>query len=234
MAKTKLSRQASFVERGYGQVEPNHLSAKWTGQIYAQLPAKADIDILENGQFVKYDYANHEVNFTGNGEWMLVYNEVKNYRDYETDADFAMKKEDYAATVYSPGGAKKAVQVAGLNYSNVVKAADAYEVDSTATPMGIVQRERETLMPTGTTMVPRVFKTNIGDIYTTNMINVGKKGDEGSQTDIAVVEGGFLTPDAKGILTTAETAPATGMVWQIAKVYDLADGQKAVKIVRIA
>lgn len=233
MAKTKLS-QASFVERGYGQVEPNHLSAKWTGQIYAQLPANADIDILENGQFVKYDYANHEVNFTGKGEWMLVYNEVKNYRDYETDADFAMKKEDYAATVYSPGGAKKATQAAGLDYSKVVKAADAYEVDSTNKPMGIYQAERETLMPTGTTMVPRVFKTNIGDIYTTNMINIGKKGDGGSQTDIAVAEGGFLTPDAKGILTTAETAPATGMVWQIAKVYDLADGQKAVKIVRIA
>ena len=233
MAKTNLS-QASFVERGYGQVEPNHLSAKWTGQIYAQLPAKADINILENGQFVKYDYANHEVNFTGRGEWMLVYNEVKNYRDYETDADFAMKKKDYAATVYSPGGAKKATQEAGLNYSKVVKAADAYEVESTDEPMGIYQTERETLMPTGTTMVPRVFKTNIGDIYTTNMINVGKKGEEGSQTDIAVVEGGFLAPDAKGILTTAETAPATGMVWQIAKVYDLADGQKAVKIVRIA
>lgn len=233
MAKISLS-QASFVERGYGQVEPNHLSAKWTGQIYAQLPANADIDVLENGQFVKYDYANHEVNFTGKGEWMLVYNEVKIYRNYETDADFAMKKEDYAATVYSPGGAKKATQAAGLDYSKVVKAADAYEVDSTNKPMGIYQVERETLMPTGTTMVPRVFKTNIGDIYTTNMINIGKKGEEGSQTDIAIAEGGFLAPDAKGILTTAETAPTTGMVWQIAKVYDLADGQKAVKIVRIA
>lgn len=233
MAKISLS-QASFVERGYGQVEPNHLSAKWTGQIYAQLPVNTDIDVLENGQFVKYDYANHEINFTGKGEWMLVYNEVKVYRDYETDADFAMKKEDYAATVYSPGGAKKAVQAAGLDYSKVVKPADAYEVDSTATPMGIAQRERETLMPTGTTMVPRVFKTNVGDIYTTNMINVGKKGEEGSQTEIAVADGGFLAPDAKGILTTVENAPATGMVWQIAKVYDLADGQKAVKIVRIA
>lgn len=233
MAKTSLS-QASFVERGYGQVEPNHLSAKWTGQIYAQLPVNKDINVLENGQFVKYDYANHEVNFTGKGEWMLVYNEVKVYRDYETDADFALKKDDYAATVYSPGGAKKATQAAGLDYSKVVKAADAYEVDSTATPMGIYQVERETLMPTDTVMVSRVLKTNIGDIYTTNMINVGKKGDEGNQTDIAVAEGGFLAPDTKGILTTVENAPASGMAWQIAKVYDLADGQQAVKIVRIA
>ena len=45
----------------YGQaVEPNHLSARRTGQIYAQLPANKDIKVLENGQFVKYDYLNGE------------------------------------------------------------------------------------------------------------------------------------------------------------------------------
>ena len=48
MAKTRLSK-ATYVTRGYGQVEPNHLSAQRTGQIYAQLPAAADIDVLENG-----------------------------------------------------------------------------------------------------------------------------------------------------------------------------------------
>ena len=39
MASTRLSPVATYVERGYGQVEPNHLSAQRTGQIYAQLPA---------------------------------------------------------------------------------------------------------------------------------------------------------------------------------------------------
>ena len=53
---------------GFGQVEPNHLSAQRTAQIYAQLPAKSDIDILENGQYVKYDYAAGVVDFTGAGE----------------------------------------------------------------------------------------------------------------------------------------------------------------------
>ena len=38
---------------GFGQVEPNHLSAQRTSQIYAQLPANKDIAQLENGQFVK-------------------------------------------------------------------------------------------------------------------------------------------------------------------------------------
>jgi hypothetical protein len=103
MAITRLSG-ASFVKRGYSQVEPNHLSAQRTGQIYAQLPAAADINILENGQFVKYDYANGEVNFTGDGEWMMVFNEVKLYEDRQQYEDFAMIKQNYNARVYSPVG----------------------------------------------------------------------------------------------------------------------------------
>ena len=55
MARTNLSG-LGFVKEGYGQVEPNHLSAQRTGQIYAQLPANAEITMLQNGQFVKYDY----------------------------------------------------------------------------------------------------------------------------------------------------------------------------------
>ena len=70
---------ATISRKGFGQVEPNHLSAQRTGQIYAQLPAAADYNVLENGQFVKYDYANGEVNKTGAGEWMLVLND-SNYK----------------------------------------------------------------------------------------------------------------------------------------------------------
>jgi hypothetical protein len=67
-------------KNGYGQVEPNHLSAQRTGQIYAQLPAEASIKVLENGQFAKYDYASGNVNFSAEGqEFMLVLNEVKLY-----------------------------------------------------------------------------------------------------------------------------------------------------------
>ena len=68
-----IKSQAKYVEFGFGQVEPNHLSAQRTGQIYAQLPAAPAINVLEQGQFVKYDYAANgngigEVNFTGKGE----------------------------------------------------------------------------------------------------------------------------------------------------------------------
>jgi hypothetical protein len=154
---------------GYGQVEPNHLSAQRTSQIYAQLPANKDIEILENGMFAKYDYARNEVNFNGEGEFMLVLNEVKLYdTNRETYKDFAMKKANY------------------LNGE----------------------------------MVPRLFKTNVGDIYTTNMID-----------EIEVDVETKLTPNNKGILSTA-----TGdeeMIWKVVKVYTLADGQDAVKVQRI-
>lgn len=161
---------ATITRIGYGQVEPNHLSAQRTAQIYAQLPCAKSIKVLENGQYVKYDYANNEVNLTGNGEWMLVFNEVKLYDERKQQyKDFAML------------------------------AADAVD--------GII--------------VPRVFKTNIGDIYTTNMVD--------SAVDMAA--GVQLTPGANGILTTA--TGSEDMIWEVAKVYTMADGQAAVKIQRI-
>ena len=81
---------ATIKRIGFGQVEPNHLSAQRNGQVYAQLPCNKSIEILENGQFVKYDYENNEVNFTGAGEWMLVMNEVKTYDARESYKDFAL------------------------------------------------------------------------------------------------------------------------------------------------
>ena len=180
MAKTRLGK-ATYVERGYGQVEPNHLSAKRTGQIYAQLPADGGIDFLENGQFVKYDYFAGKVNFTGEGEWMLVYNAEKIYDEDEEVNDFAMKKEDYDAYFYNAAG---------------------------------------DVMPEGTKMVPRVFKTNVGDIFTTNTVMA---------TELTL--GAKLNVGADGYLVPGE---AEGMTWQVVKVYTMPDGQKGVKLIRIA
>ena len=292
--------QAAYVEFGYGQVEPNHLSAQRTAQIYAQLPAAADIEILENGQFVKYDYAANdngigEVNFKGAGEWMLVYNEIKLYRDHpdgtkQWDCEFAMIKDDYQARIYSPydwehteveyGGrywngkdetnatsmtinqtisadqGLKTVTIAGQVYDIVdnkftykgveyalnpkthqsvelVPVEYAYDEVLTNVPdiyeeltwtndpykkLGIYHEKR---MTPGTSMVPRVFKTNIGDLYTTNMIN---------ETELAV--GDTLSPSeaTKGILSKSGDE---SMLWQVVKVYTMPDGQKGVKVMRI-
>ena len=273
-----IKSQAEFVEVGYGQVEPNHLSAQRTGQIYAQLPADKDIKILEQGQFVKYDYAAGLVNFTGAGEWMLVYNEIKLYREHQLDCEFAMIKGNYQARVYSPLDGNKdaeelygptrllqgrnekwdgekfvaAEQLLGPNgyvapeeaadFSVASSVHDYYEMNDINDP-AIKEEYRkrlfmklravknpEAMMPAGTTMVPRVFKTNVGDHYTTNMIN---------EDTLAV--GDVLYVGAKGILckTAAEAvegefAGSGDMKWQVVKVYTMPDHQKGVKILRIA
>lgn len=78
---------------GYRQVEPNHLSAPRDGRVYAQLPASEDIEVLEQGTFVKYDYENGEVNFTGDGPWFMVYNEEKLYDERkQMHRDYAQLK----------------------------------------------------------------------------------------------------------------------------------------------
>ena len=85
---------AKLDKKGYGQVEPNHLAAQKSGAIYAQLPADTALDVVENGMFMKYDYAAGECNLDGNGEDMLVFSEVKLYDPTHTNKDFALKKAD--------------------------------------------------------------------------------------------------------------------------------------------
>ena len=220
MAISNLSG-AKFVKRGYGQVEPNHLSAQRTGQIYAQLPAKKDIELLQNGQFVKYDYANGQVNFTGKGEWMMVFNEVKLYRDREQYEDFAMKADAYNARVYSPIGQENSNMTTVMNYEG-----EATREGSNvpyATSVGAYNYP-ELMGADVNGMVPRVVKVNVGDIWTSNLIDEEtlQAGDE-------------LSPNEKGILNKASAA-AEGADYkvQVVKVYTLADGQPAAKLMRIA
>ena len=271
LLKSGIKSQAKYVEMGYGQVEPNHLSAQRNAQIYAQLPADPSIKILEQGQFVKYDYAAGLVNFTGAGEWMLVYNEIKLYREHQLDCEFAMIKGNYQARVYSPlDGEKDAEEVYGptrflqgrrekwdgekfveipaiedpqnpgnvADFSVASEVHDYYEMndindpaipeDSYRTRLFMKLRavkHPEKMMPEGATMVPRVFKTMPGDIYTTNMIN---------EETLAVDD--RLTPqpgaEGKGILAKAG-ADSADMVWQVVKVYTMPDFQRGVKIMRI-
>ena len=226
--KKNLESQAKYVTYGYGQVEPNHLSAQRTGQIYAQLPADKEINMLEQGQFVKYDYAAGRVNFAGKGEWMLVYNEIKLYREHQMDCEFAMIKDNYQARVFSPFGTEgedrqtryyNGVDATGEAIEDVTAPADPYSLHYNEDPFHITGPYKEAMMPEGTTMVPRVFKTNVGDIFTTNTINA---------ETLAV--GDVLTPGANGILEIGEG----DMQWEVVKVYTMPDGQKGVKIMRIA
>ena len=93
----------TIAREGFGYVEPNHLSAPRNGQVYAQLPAAEDIDVLENGMFVKYDYAAGECNFDGEGPWMMVFNEEKLYDErHQMHRDYAMQKADFYDGVMPP------------------------------------------------------------------------------------------------------------------------------------
>lgn len=226
--KKIITSQAGYVEYGYGQVEPNHLGNQSTKQTYGQLPADADIDVLENGQFAKYDYENGVVNFTGDGEWMLVYNEIKLYRDEQLDCEFALVKDDYAAAVYSPFGGPNKPGTGGQvrDYSKIVKGDDPYEIDYADTangqPFKIEPKYTEKMMPEGTTMVPRLIKTEVGDIFTTNTIK-----------DATVALGAKLTVGTDGILAVNSSPAAGEMVWKAVKLYTMPDGQKGVKLLRI-
>lgn len=224
-----------IVKLGYGQVEPNHLSARRTGHVYAQLPAAAAITKLENGQYVKYDYPNGVVNFTGAGEWMLVYNEVKVYRDEAGDCEFAMLKNDYLAKVYSPLNPDTIAPAAGVDYSKITTE-DPFALYGTTDPyMGFEAGYKEQLMPADTRMVPRVLGTQIGDIYTTNLIRL----PETEKTTLAEIFeeiglGDMLTPAAAdGILEPVADDATPTMKWQVVKKYTMPDGQPGVKLMRV-
>ena len=164
---------------GFGQVEPNHLSAQGNRQIYAQLPLDSKIEILENGQFMKYNYADGKVSLSGNGEFMLVFNEVKVYDERDSYKDFAMIKSDYV----------------------------------------------------GGEIYPRLFKTNVGDIYTTNCVGAANTDKKATYAGIDLSVGETLKVDAStGYLVKGSD---DSMTWQVVKVYTMPDGQPAVKIQRI-
>ena len=262
MAFTRLSPGAQFVTYGFGQV----------------VPVAEYIDILENGQFVKYDYANGVVNFgkdsSGSaispiGEWMLVFNEVKVYRDHETDQDFAMIRRDYNGRVYSPVGVgagaaqfgssqafPNGVGINGYQTSadwdmmkkiqaqvelypdahtnpagqapdygrNHYAIGNSYEVERLNRPQMADYARPDLASGNGKAglMVPRVFKTHEGDIFTTNTIK-----------DAVVTLGSVLTPELGTGYLTATGASSADMQWQVVKIYNLGDMQKAVKVMRI-
>lgn len=233
--KKNITSQAGFIQAkgyGYGQVEPNHLSAQATKEVYAQLPAKKEIEILENGQFAKYDYAKEVVDFDGPGEWLLVWNEIKLYRDHQMDCEFAMIRDNYQARVYSPYDSDNAekpyqaryyngVDAEGNAIDDVTAAPDMYELHYNENPFVNLGKYHEKMMPeAGSSMVPRLMKTHVGDIFTTNMI-----ADE----DVALED--ELSPRAEdGILSKSGDG---SIVWQVVKVYTMPDGQPGVKLMRI-
>lgn len=212
----------NLARNGYGQVEPNQLSAQKTGQIFASLPLDAKVKVLQNGQFMFYDYASGKVSATdstGESEPMLVFNEIKLYEDqYRTSyKDFAMIR-------------------VGDNYVTS-KLATAEYGDGATTPGANINPGHTDYGYRMDGIAPRLFKTNIGDIYTTNMV-------QDTDTDYAV--GQILVPaevtygtgaDAYKVLeltNDSSATPAGSIKFVVTKVYTMPDGQPAVKLQRVA
>ena len=207
---------ATFTRVGYGQVEANQLSAQKTGQIYASLPLDEKVQVLQNGEFMYYSYADNKVTAepTVEGqEPMLVFNEIKLYEPFWRTSykDFAMIR-------------------VGDNYVTSKLATDEYG-DGALTQGATIDPAHSTWQA-GYRMegiAPRLFKTNIGDIMTTNMVETGV---EYAEKDILKLKK-VTAADGTVTLVLSKTGDIDTIQWVVAKVYTMPDGQPGLKIQRI-
>ena len=214
----------AFPRNGYGQVEPNQLSAQKTGQIYASLPLDPDVDVLQNGEFMYYDYQSGKVSAddsTGVAEPMLVFNEIKLYEPFWRTSykDFAMIRvgDNYVTSKLATAGYGDGAETVGV-------------VPSTTNPPSAANTTGHTEYPYRMDgIAPRLFKTNVGDIYTTNMVK------DGASVTYAV--GDKLVPVKNTTTNTlqleTDNTATTGMIWVVVKVYTMPDGQPGLKLQRV-
>lgn len=229
-----------FIRDGYGQVEPNQLSAQKTGQIYASLPLDTNVDVLQNGEFMYYDYQSGKVSATdstGLAEPMLVFNEIKLYEPFwrTTYKDFAMirvNKVDPTTGQVTKGENYVTSKLATQGYGD--GADNIGVVPSTTNPPSAANTTGHTEYPYRMDgFAPRLFKTNVGDIYTTNMVKTGANVNYAVGTKLGPkLNSTSNTLVLEEVTTTGENA-YTGMVWVVVKVYTMPDGQQGLKIQRV-
>lgn len=215
---------ANFTRIGFGQVEPNQLSAQKTGQIYASLPLDESVKVLQNGEFMYYSYADNKVTAepTVEGqEPMLVFNEIKIYEDYLRLKDFAMIRvgDNY---VTNPAAVGRVTQ-ANYGWADGV---DTYGDGSLNVPATISPEhsERQAAKYRMDGFAPRMFKTNVGDVFTTNMVKTG----------VEYAVGNILTPKKNADTKTLQLEIGNGDIeFVVAKVYTMPDGQPGLKLQRI-
>ena len=210
----------AFKRIGYGQVEPNQLSGIKTGQIFASLPLDKEVKVLQNGEFMYYDYANGSVNATAEAnaapEPYLVYQEIKIYEDWLSYKDFAMIRvgDNYVTnnpaigrltsantdgTVYGDGAETEGASIDHNDYQA------GYRMDGIA---------------------PRLVKTNVGDVYTTNMV------DEEGTYEVGTVL--TLKKTDRNTLVLSSSGNIDSVKFIVVKDYTMPDGQRGLKLQRIA
>ena len=207
----------AFTRNGYGQVEPNQLSAQKTGQIYASLPLASNVDILQNGEFMYYDYKSGTVTADGEGEPMLVFNEVKLYEPFWQTSykDFAMIRvgDNYVTSRLATAGYGNGAETEGVDPNPGHSDWQAgYRMDGIA---------------------PRLFKTNVGDIFTTNMVETGADITYGQGDTLKLKKVNKAADKTGNTLVLSKTGNIDALEFVVAKVYTMPDGQQGLKLQRI-
>lgn len=224
---------ANFTRIGFGQVEPNQLSAQKTGQIYASLPLDESVKVLQNGEFMYYSYADNKVTAeptVAGQEPMLVFNEIKIYEDYLRLKDFAMIRvgDNYVTDPAAVG------RVTQANYGwadGVGTYGDgSLNVPATISPEHSEYQAAKYRMDG---FAPRMFKTNVGDIFTTNMVDLGTEEAPATYAEKDILKLKKVTVDGSSTLVLSKTGDIDTIQFVVAKVYTMPDGQPGLKLQRI-
>lgn len=238
----------AFKRIGFGQVEPNQLSGIKTGQIYASLPLDPTVEILQNGEFMYYDYGKSLVTGVPSVEGMepyLVFQEIKIYEDWLSYKDFAMiRVGDNYVTNIGAIGRLTSVNTNGVTYGDGSLNKGAYfadKKDDSITDRVYAGPEHNNYQA-GYRMdgiAPRLVKTNIGDIYTTNMLIPVEDESvyaKGKSLQLVPVENTASNGSKYTTLVLAPKGTAKAldtMEFIVAKYYTMPDGQPGVKVQRI-
>ena len=171
-----------------------------------------------------YSYADNKVTAeptVPGQEPMLVFNEIKIYEDYLRLKDFAMIRvgDNYVTNPAAVG------RVTQANYG-WAEGVETYGDGSSNTPTNPnpPHSDRQAAKYRMDGFAPRMFKTNVGDVFTTNMVKTG--------VDYAV--GNILTPKKNEETKTLQLEIGNGDIeFVVAKVYTMPDGQPGLKLQRI-
>ena len=176
-----------------------------------------------------YDYQSGTVSAddsTGVAEPMLVFNEIKLYEPFwrRSYKDFAMIRvgDNYVTSTLAVNGPIEGKYGDGATTVGVVP--------STTNPPSAANTTGHTEYPYRMDgIAPRLFKTNVGDIYTTNMVKVG--------TGIEYAVGDKLKPvkntTSNTLVLEKDNTVTDGMIWVVVKVYTMPDGQDGLKLQRV-
>ena len=210
----------AFKRIGYGQVEPNQLSGIKTGQIFASLPLAKNVNVIQNGEFMYYDYVSGTVSAedsTSVAEPMLVYNEIKIYEPWLSYKDFAMiRVGDNYVTSNAAVGRVTSANVDGTVYGDGATTEGA-EINPAHTEYGYRMDG----------IAPRLVKTNVGDIFTTNMVATG---DNVTYTKGDILK---LKKTDRNTLELTKDGDIDTIAFAIVKVYTMPDGQPGLKVQRV-